>query len=154
MYRPTNDACLMRRVVSPNFCPVCIEGLWIQLLKRVDLVDSISFTSQPSDMSAHKDQLRYSGSMRSTHVTLLLVGLGKYRAHPLQPSSFHDRDVPLEEWSITWTKDGETIKNFANSTTLVANMTGSYEVTVQFFSEEIRKDDHGYTISWRRFTLL
>ena len=38
-YRPTNEDCLMRLTVSPHFCNVCAEALWLALLARVDLFE-------------------------------------------------------------------------------------------------------------------
>ncbi|KAE9396150.1 hypothetical protein BT96DRAFT_119349 [Gymnopus androsaceus JB14] len=42
-YRPTNEDCLMRVVTTPNFCSVCLEGLWHALLGegRVKLIDGL-----------------------------------------------------------------------------------------------------------------
>ncbi|KAJ3552757.1 hypothetical protein NM688_g3983 [Phlebia brevispora] len=40
-YRPTNEDCLMRIVTTPDFCNACMEGLWLSLLKRVDLIDDV-----------------------------------------------------------------------------------------------------------------
>ena len=37
--RPTNEDCLMRITNEPEFCSVCIEGLWMSLLSRVDPID-------------------------------------------------------------------------------------------------------------------
>ena len=39
-YRPTNEDCLMRDVVTPNFCKVCIEELWLRLLRRISIIEN------------------------------------------------------------------------------------------------------------------
>ncbi|KAG8959269.1 hypothetical protein FRC03_008224 [Tulasnella sp. 419] len=41
----------MRRVTETNFCPVCVEGLWLRLLERVDLIDSLSSKCSNQDQS-------------------------------------------------------------------------------------------------------
>lgn len=38
-YRPTNEDCLMRDVLTPNFCKICIEELWLRLLRRISIIE-------------------------------------------------------------------------------------------------------------------
>jgi hypothetical protein len=44
-YRPTHDSCLMRNMQSEYFCVVDQENLWIQMLKRIRLIDSVTATN-------------------------------------------------------------------------------------------------------------
>jgi hypothetical protein len=44
-YRPTENTCLMRDMLSKVFCPVDQENIWLQFLMRVSLIDSLSKTS-------------------------------------------------------------------------------------------------------------
>lgn len=37
-YRPTNAGCLMRNMTHTEFCPVCREGMWYQILQRISLI--------------------------------------------------------------------------------------------------------------------
>ncbi|KAI0682809.1 IgA peptidase M64-domain-containing protein [Cytidiella melzeri] len=131
-YRPTNEACLMRIVTTPDFCKVCTEDLWLKLLKRVDLIDDV-------EIGCSKAGTRV--------VSLKLVPLAELR------------DVPVtqtESWAITWYKDGKVLDAFTNTTTVDLgdkHAFGTYTIDVQFFSEEIRVDKEGLTASRRNFTI-
>ena len=41
-YRPTENTCLMRDMLSKVFCPVDQENIWLQFLMRVSLIDSLT----------------------------------------------------------------------------------------------------------------
>ncbi|KAI0345646.1 hypothetical protein BDW22DRAFT_1324402 [Trametopsis cervina] len=131
-YRPTNEDCLMRIVTTPNFCNVCIEGLWYSLLKRVDLIDSVG-----TGCSVKK----------TPTANLTLVPLAQFRDVPV---------APKESWTVTWYKDGKVLDAFANKTVVEfddAGAAGSYAVAVQYFTEEIRVDAENLTSSRREFTI-
>jgi hypothetical protein len=137
-YRPTNVGCLMRRVIHPNFCPVCIEGLWLHLLKRVDLIDDISVTCPSAP-----DQ------PRSVSVELL------YLAHLRKPEEKHLGSK--ESYSILWKHDGVVVDPWTNSTIVEIrpNLAGGHwEVAVGFSTPEVRKDEQGYLLAQRNFTLV
>ena len=126
-YRPTNEDCLMRIVTTPDFCSVCMEDLWLKLLKRVDLIDSISIESTSSGSKTHK-------------VSLKLAPLAELR------------DVPVpeqESWLIEWYKgtDKKRLNDLTNRTTVELDR-GYYIVDVRFFTEEIRVDRERLT--WSR----
>ena len=137
-YRPTNEGCLMRTVVYPNFCPVCIEGLWLHLLKRVDLIDDIFVTcpfapNQPI----------------SVGVELLRL------AHLRKPEEKHLGSK--ESYSILWKHDGVVVDPWTNSTIveIQPNDVGGYwEVVVEFSTPEVRKDEQGYLLGKRNFNLV
>ncbi len=40
-YRPTHDACLMRNMLTPNFCVVDKENMWLRFLDRISLIDGV-----------------------------------------------------------------------------------------------------------------
>ncbi|KAJ3175666.1 hypothetical protein HDU87_005807 [Geranomyces variabilis] len=40
-YRPTHEACLMRNMARPTFCPVCQEGLWINLMSQLSVIERV-----------------------------------------------------------------------------------------------------------------
>lgn len=44
-YRPTHNACLMRKMYSPNFCKACQENNWMKMLKGISLIDSLKATA-------------------------------------------------------------------------------------------------------------
>lgn len=43
-YRPTHNTCLMRNMLSENFCMVDIENMWIRFLARVNLIDGVAIS--------------------------------------------------------------------------------------------------------------
>jgi len=126
-YRPTNEDCLMRTVTIPNFCKVCLEGLWLSLLKRVDLIDEIHEGCQWETSSDFK------GTWKKT-LDLRLVPLAEFREIPV--------DVK-EKFSIFWTKDGERLDAFTNKTSVIVDnedAVGQYVVEVEFTTDEVRID--------------
>ncbi|TCD65504.1 hypothetical protein EIP91_002552 [Steccherinum ochraceum] len=129
-YRPTNEDCLMRIVTTPNFCKVCLEGLWLSLLRRVDFIDSISTSC---------DQIGVSPPRFNRVLDLKLVPLGQFRlpADDLEAGN----KIPAEEYSITWYKDGEVLEEFVNQTHIEVNDgdgqgVGLYSVEVKFTTTE------------------
>lgn len=92
-YRPTNEGCLMRQVVLPHFCKPCIEGLWLQLLKRVDLIDNI--------------EIIWDQSKKNVFVRLLTLKLGQFRSDP----SLH-----RESLNIRWSVNGSALPDLENRT--------------------------------------
>lgn len=137
-YRPTNEGCLMRQVVYPNFCPVCIEGLWLHLLKRVDLIDNISITCPAA-------------ANEPISVGLELLSL----AHLRKPGEKHLGNE--ESYAILWRHNGIVIDPWVNSTTVEiqsVDADGQWEVFVEFSTPEVRKDERGYLLGQRNFALL
>lgn len=129
-YRPTNDDCLMRSVTKPNFCKVCLEGLWLSLLKRVDLIDDFR------TMCGHD-------RVRAFEVDL--VPLAQFRDNPVSSQ---------ESYRITWLKDGRVLPQFADMTHIaVDDEAGTYRVDVQFSTEEVRVDEDGLLGATRSYTV-
>lgn len=114
----------MRVVTTPNFCKVCVEGLWHALLRRINLIDDVKLgwsTNGP------KSVLR--------NIELQLVALGQFRESP----------VPGEVFIISWKRNGEDLPEFANSTSItVENEPAMYTAEVQLVTPEVRADPHGY----------
>jgi hypothetical protein len=136
-YRPTNEGCLMRQVVHPNFCSVCTEGLWLHLLKRIDLIDEISIASP----SAPDEPIL---------VGLELLSL----AHLRKPEEKHLGNK--ERYAIFWKRDGIVVDPWTNSTIIEiqpADAGGFWEVVVEFSTPEVRKDEQGYLLGHKHFTL-
>lgn len=121
----------MRVVTTPTFCKVCIEGLWHALLKRMDLIDSVSLGCVvESDLSVQRA------------IELNLVGLAQFR----EEAAAHS-----ESYIINWKKDGTDMKEFANQTSIKAdNSQSNYSVEVQFATDEVRADPKGYLRSTLR----
>lgn len=115
----------MRIVTSPNFCSVCVEGLWHVLLKRVDLIDDF-WTGCAVESS---------GEVRR-FFEAKLVKIGQFRETATKQR---------EAYSISWKKDGELMPEHANKTHIeVPNDTGIFSVEVQFVTDEVLLDPHKY----------
>ncbi|KXN82819.1 hypothetical protein AN958_02093 [Leucoagaricus sp. SymC.cos] len=131
-YRPTNEDCLMRVVTTPNFCSVCLEGLWFSLLKRVDLIDSLTETCCINSESE--------GHWFKT-LSIDLIPLAHLRA---PPGAEGHREPPRDElYTIRWMKDGRTLGDFYGETSISLadeDAVGNYTVIVKFFTDEIRLD--------------
>ncbi|KAG2131805.1 IgA peptidase M64-domain-containing protein [Suillus clintonianus] len=129
-YRPTNDDCLMRSVTKPNFCKVCLEGLWLSLLKRIDLIEEFRITCERDHHRSFKVDL---------------VPLAEFRESPVSSE---------ESYRIAWSKDGKVLPQFANMTHIdVSDEVGTYRVDVQFLTEEVRVDKDGLLSASRSFTV-
>ncbi|KIK48057.1 hypothetical protein CY34DRAFT_798682 [Suillus luteus UH-Slu-Lm8-n1] len=129
-YRPTNDDCLMRSVTKPNFCKVCLEGLWLSLLKRIDLIDNSRIIC---------------GRDRHRTLEVDLVPLAEFREHPVSSE---------ESYSIAWSKDGKVLPHFANMTHIdVSDEVGMYHIDVRFSTEEVRVDKGKLLGASRSFTV-
>ncbi|KAG5719244.1 hypothetical protein E4T56_gene13390 [Termitomyces sp. T112] len=129
-YRPTNDDCLMRLVTTPDFCKVCIEGLWLSLLRRVNLIDGIN-------EGCEQGASRSSESSTSGWIKILdlkLVPLAQFR----EPQSRVN-----ESYTIKWWKDHKLLTEFTNQTRLIINgldAIGTYLINVTFATDEVRLD--------------
>ncbi|KAH6911531.1 IgA peptidase M64-domain-containing protein [Coprinopsis sp. MPI-PUGE-AT-0042] len=129
-YRPTNENCLMRNMTHPNFCSVCKEGLWLSLLKRVSLIDSVAESC-------------------STQGTKIL------EAKLLPLAQFRQTPLAQELYTVTWKRNGQVLSNFANLTQIeiTTQVTGNYTVDVQLHTDEVRlndsnlKDTKSYVVS-------
>ncbi|KAF8558277.1 hypothetical protein OG21DRAFT_1455775 [Imleria badia] len=129
-YRPTNDACLMRTVARPNFCNVCLEGLWLSLLERVDLIEDLRVTCPgPS----------------SRVVSVDLVKLAQFREQPIERA---------ESYTVAWTRNGRALEALANLTQVeLSDVDGTYRVDVAYAIDEVRLDPRGYLHASRTFNI-
>lgn len=129
-YRPTNDDCLMRSVVKPNFCNICLEGLWLSLLRRVDLIED----------------LRVTCSGPSSHVVEVnLVRLAQLRAEPIES---------VESYTIEWTRNERVLDEFTNLTNVeLSSGDGTYRVDVTYAIDEVRSDPRGHLRASRTFDI-
>ncbi|KAF8631042.1 hypothetical protein AX15_002650 [Amanita polypyramis BW_CC] len=132
-YRPTNEDCLMRAVTTPNFCKVCLEELWLSLLRRVDFVDDIE---EDCHLRVAED-----------NVPAVWVKMIVARLIPLA----HLREdvqafLHKESYSITWYKDGRILDKFTNKTELEIDnnqIPANYTLLVRFSTDEVRRDRDG-----------
>lgn len=121
----------MRQVVLPHFCKPCSEGLWLALLKRVNLIDNVSVTWDTSDENAL--------------IQLTPLGLGQFRGNfPL-----HD-----ESLEILWALNGSIITGPTNKTHISlprAKVVGNWTVSVILHTDEVRMDPKNYLTSTKIF---
>lgn len=112
----------MRIVTSPSFCSVCLEGLWLSLLKRVSLIDDIAvlLPDSPHD---------------TIYLDIHLVPLGQFRSGGV---------VEGEVYSIYWSKDGQPLPQHTNKTSIATNsdVYGLWEVSVHLDTPQVRKDPY------------
>ncbi|KAF8505368.1 IgA peptidase M64-domain-containing protein [Hysterangium stoloniferum] len=123
-YRPTNEQCLMRIVTSPSFCSVCLEGLWMSLLKRVSLVD---------DVSVH--------IIDSTSYEVVVLTLDLIPFHP-QASPVVEDSYP--QYSIRWEKDGRPMPQYFDQSQITAysDVYGQWRAFVQLHTAEVKSDPY------------
>ncbi|RDB19088.1 hypothetical protein Hypma_014325 [Hypsizygus marmoreus] len=145
-YRPTNEDCLMRIVTSPNFCKVCIEGLWLSLLRRVSLIDDVKEACEwrPVPLTSTTQE----GSWIKT-LDLQLVPLAQFRS-----------DAPEvernESYTITWWKDRRVLKEFTNMTRIEVagdHQLGTYSISVKFSTDEVKVDKEKLLSSGIKYTV-
>ncbi|KDR82463.1 hypothetical protein GALMADRAFT_237795 [Galerina marginata CBS 339.88] len=122
-FRPTNEDCLMRSVTTPSFCKVCLETLWLSLLRDISFVDNINESCEHGSLSSRP-------SVKVLELDLL--PLAHLRKSPI---------TPMESYTIYWTKDDKILSEFTNKTRIEINdefSPGEYSIYVKFSTEEIR----------------
>ncbi|KIL67724.1 hypothetical protein M378DRAFT_185341 [Amanita muscaria Koide BX008] len=137
-YRPTNEDCLMRAVTMPNLCKVCLEGLWLSLLRRVDFIDDLEENCQLRVLE--------NGSKKAWVKTVEAV---------LVPLAHLRQALPNKEsYTLTWYKDGRILDKFTNRTVLELDddeLAGSFFLQVKFSTDEVRLDRDGLLERRRHF---
>jgi hypothetical protein len=129
-YNSNHELCLMRNVSSAQFCGVCKENLWLQLLSRISLIDDVV--------------LSY-GTLTVT-VQLNTLELAQFRKIPIKGEAF----------SVTWLKNGiqdATIKNSFAWEKRTFAAVGTWVVQVQFTTEEVRVDPYEFLVDEFSFTI-
>lgn len=122
----------MRVVTSPNFCKVCLEGLWLSLLRRVDFVDDVT---EDCEWRTDIGKPSSPGTWVKA-INLHLLPLAQFRSES-------EGYLPSESYTITWTRAGRVIHEFTNQTRLEIDneqAVGSYTIKVKFASDEIRAE--------------
>ena len=130
-FRPTNEACLMRDMNSEDFCPVCQENNWLQFLKRMSLVDTVTVEQQKSGYVS---------------VNLATPQLGQRRSFP--DHTIDPADSESEHLSIRWFRDGLAQQDLDDSFSWqlpAEEAQGRWRVTVRLHSAEIKYDGAGHT---------
>lgn len=131
-YRPTDEMCLMRDLESSSFCPICKEGMWLQFLRRMTLLDGVVVTGAASNLK----------------VRLRAVPLAQLRKQIVPGLS--------EKYKVVWKKGGiaqphlEDAFSFSGSE---AELIGNWEVTLTYETSEVRKDDDNLLTAQSTFTI-
>ncbi|KAJ3853585.1 IgA peptidase M64-domain-containing protein [Lentinula lateritia] len=134
-YRPTNEDCLMRIVTTPNFCSVCLEGLWHALLSQVRLIDDLVVSTIKG----------------MTTIEVKLVPFAQFRldleiSKISQSSDWAQLEAlaEAEHYTIIWYKDNIALPEFENQTKIEVVTHATYAVDVHFHTPEVRldKEDH------------
>jgi hypothetical protein len=122
----------MRQVTTPNFCKACLEGLWLQLLRGVSLIDTVE-----ESCSTHAEP-------SVSTLTLRLVPLAQLRATAV---------LGLDEsYTITWSKDGAVLPGLTNKTQ-VDVAPGTYSVDVKYSTTEVRVDPKNLLTARMEYTV-
>ena len=131
-YRPTDERCLMRNMLHPDFCPVCQENNWRELMGSLKLYDSVAAT----------------GSVAEQNTTLEIqpLGLGQFRklGMPRSPAPNSERV------SIRWFRNGTPLEQLNDKTNVsLPDARSGDKVTARLVleSNEIRNDDKGFSKS-------
>ncbi|KZT34453.1 hypothetical protein SISSUDRAFT_1115124 [Sistotremastrum suecicum HHB10207 ss-3] len=143
-FRPTNDGCLMRSVTLPNFCSPCLEGLWLSLLRRVDLIDEVTLKCVPS---------------KHSESSLLEIALDLLPLAHLREDAHESLKYSAEAYVIHWELNGIRQEGWDNSTVIQIPENamkgvgefeeGSVGVHVQFLTLEVRRDVKQLLQAWR-----
>lgn len=141
-YRPDHERCLMRNMSSPDFCVVCLEGMWLNLLSRISLIDSVNVTTDAKVASA----------------VLHALPLGQKRHRPAATTTTTDDAAPAtdERYVLTWLRNGQEqpeLQDRFEWTLPLEAARGQWVAKLHFLTPEVRYDPRGYTTSSQAFTI-
>jgi hypothetical protein len=128
----------MRTVTTPNFCKVCLEGLWLSLLRRVNLIDDIEEGCSHTNSSAWVKTL-----------DMTLVPLAQFRSDAKENKN--------ESYTILWQRNNRVLHEFTNKTRLEVdgeNAVGDYAVDVKFATDEVRVDKDKLLTATARYEII
>lgn len=143
----------MRNVVTPNFCKVCIEELWLSLLRRISIIESVeggctSFGINLLPLA----QFRTNETLVETEESYEIVWSRKREGNSLliTVGRFYQTFAGQRDWIF---------EDFSGKTELVLSESDDVEpgdniaVTVQFFTQEVRLDEKGYLRGWAKWSI-
>lgn len=131
--RPNNELCLMRNMSSPVFCMPCQEGMWMQFLNRMSLIDTVEAELRGGD---------------TFQIRAVVVPLGQFRAPEDQ--------IEGERYTSYWTQNGVRRVEFDNLfefTVPASAASGNWELHMDFLSPSIRSDPTGLTHFMQMFQI-
>jgi hypothetical protein len=119
-------------MTSSELCPICKEGLWLQFLKKITLIDGVTYSC--------------SGSMyKFTLKAIPLAGL--------RPD---DKRIDGEKYFVRWYHDGVHLADHDNQFEFARsreNSQGDWRVQLEFKTPEVRADPMGLLISEENFSI-
>lgn len=131
-FRPTNEGCLMRNMSQTALCPVCQEGLWHQLLRKVTLIDGVRIQCEKENVTVGVD----------------VVPLAQLRAPEAR--------IEEEKYFVTWRRQGvrqvELDDQFGFERK-IEQAWGEWKVTVEFVTPQVRVDPKGLLTAKQKFTI-
>jgi len=133
-YRPDHETCLMRNMSSPDFCVVCLEGMWMNLLGRMELIDNVAVTVDKEE--------------GAVLVQLNAVPLAQLRT---------GGPLPGEKYTVSWAHNNVVRPDlqdvFEWKEAFALNPQGNWQVRLQYITTEIRSDPNGHTQSTKPFVV-
>jgi len=130
-YRPDHETCLMRNMSSPDFCVVCLEGMWLNLLPRMSLIDNITVI--------YNEQM--------VNVKLNPILLAQLR---------HGGPLPGEKYTVTWRRDNVVMPELADKFEWQApleTVRGNWLAHLLYTTTEVRYDPRGYLSAQEPFAI-
>lgn len=141
----------MRNVVTPNFCKVCVEGLWLRLLRRISIIENVD--SACRSFGIHLLPL---GQFRTNETLVATEERYEILWSRKREGSSPSITVSRCDQTFAGAKD-RIFANFSGKTELVLNESDDVKpgdnivVAVRFFTEEVRLDDEEYlhaSVEW------
>lgn len=129
--RPTSAGCVMRNMTHEKFCSVCREGLWINFLSKISLIDNVTVS----------DKMELDGTKI---VSLTTLKLAQFR--PAQ-----QQGIEGEYMEIKWLKDDVEQKDLHNRIRIKAPIGSKWTVKVRYETPEVRNDQYGFLKASQRF---
>ncbi|TYZ65921.1 hypothetical protein PybrP1_004262 [[Pythium] brassicae (nom. inval.)] len=131
-FRPSNEKCIMRNMLSTSFCSVCIENMWLKFFERVQLIDAVTVTN-------------------STRAALKVIPLGQLRVtNPSAPSN--------DSITVQWLKAGVDQTQFrdlfdVDLALATGGASGEWTVRAKFQTPAVRLDPTNLLQSEVAFTI-
>jgi hypothetical protein len=134
----------MRDVLTPNFCKVCIEELWLRLLRRISIIEDAKSDCRSFSINLLPlAQFRTNETLVGTEESYEIVWSRKREGNFLliAAARFCHTFAGQKDW---------TFEDFSGKTVLVLSESDDIKpgdtiaVAVWFVTEEIRSDAEGY----------
>jgi hypothetical protein len=137
-YRPTNEKCLMRNMLSTKFCNVCYENMWLKFMERLEFIDEVVVIG--------------------SKVNLKLIPLGQLRSPIINTRTEQESIQEQEKYTVNWSKNDQEEIQFKDQFQVdLAKSTlgtkGEWKVLVKLETPSVRYDPKKYMQSVKTFTV-